>query len=367
MCLDTPEVPGNQGLKDQLLALKWIKEHIDDFGGDSNEITVYGESAGAACVEMHLVSENESIFNRAILSSGSMFRKAAIGGANEKVPLVIAKELSFETNNVSEALSFLKTTDARFVVNAAYRLKLEYHACVEKEFNGVERFLSDAVRRETLAKAKNMSLLIGVNNDECLLPLGNVPSDNFDNIDPFKTFLVDEKISHDLYNIIRRFYIGDERINEDVKWNLIDFCSDVNFNYPAQKSIERLLKSGAHVYEYVFSYNGGRSYAAKLNISEGGASHTDDLRYIFDMKEDIIPKEDDELIVNRITMIWANFVKYGNPTPEVSELLPITWPEAATGSLNVMNINTDMFVGSRPFYNRMAFWDLFYELKKLRS
>lgn len=49
-------VPGNAGLKDQVLALKWIKENIKQFGGDPNNVTIFGQGAGAACVHLHILS-----------------------------------------------------------------------------------------------------------------------------------------------------------------------------------------------------------------------------------------------------------------------------------------------------------------------
>lgn len=64
--------PGNFGLKDQALALAWVKQNIASFGGDPNEITIVGQSAGAASVDMHLLSPlSRGLFSKAIAMSGS--------------------------------------------------------------------------------------------------------------------------------------------------------------------------------------------------------------------------------------------------------------------------------------------------------
>jgi len=47
---------GNAGLKDQVLALKWIKHNIKQFNGDPDNVTIAGWSAGATCVNLHLIS-----------------------------------------------------------------------------------------------------------------------------------------------------------------------------------------------------------------------------------------------------------------------------------------------------------------------
>lgn len=49
-------IPGNMGLKDQTMALKWTKKYIYDFGGNPDKITLVGHSSGAACVHLHTLS-----------------------------------------------------------------------------------------------------------------------------------------------------------------------------------------------------------------------------------------------------------------------------------------------------------------------
>lgn len=48
--------PGNAGLKDQVMVLKWVKENIKNFGGCPKRVTLFGQSSGAAAVEFHMLS-----------------------------------------------------------------------------------------------------------------------------------------------------------------------------------------------------------------------------------------------------------------------------------------------------------------------
>ena len=63
---------GNLGLKDQHLALTWIKENVSAFGGDPQNITLFGESAGSASVHYHMLSrKSQGLFHKAIMQSGT--------------------------------------------------------------------------------------------------------------------------------------------------------------------------------------------------------------------------------------------------------------------------------------------------------
>lgn len=317
-CLGTPEIPGNQGLKDQVLALRWIQENIASFGGDVNKITVMGESAGSASVEYHLLSKHEKLFNQAILQSGTTFIPGLLEESGGSKPVSIAQKLGYETDDIAEAVEFLEKTDVHLVIAATTDLGLSSRVCVEQEFENVDSILTDYPINMDIPKVKDTPVLIGFNNKERLGSYANKPASEYKNLNVFeeamkKIFIYDEQFK-EMEDIVRRFYIGDEEITEALRDNLTDFSSDFDFAFPTQISLRKYLESGAkNVYYYMFSYGGERNFVKKrMNITLPGAIHADEISYLFDLsyeKED--PSVEDQLIIDRMTTLWTNFVKYG--------------------------------------------------------
>ncbi|KPJ14974.1 Bile salt-activated lipase [Papilio machaon] len=366
MCLDTPDVPGNQGLKDQLNALRWIKENIDAFGGDANKVTIFGESAGAGSVDFQLLSKQEKLFDKVIMQSGTTLGPWAIVESNPNAPTILADKLGFETEDTIEAINFLASVDPKLVIAVAIESNLSFMPCVEKEFEGVERFVAEHPINSEIPKAKNIPILTGYNNKEMLvganIGLGHLDLDVFEEYLSMAFNFEDDE----LVTLVRQFYIGDDNNVDDLKENLIDFESDIMFNHPVHRSVQKYLENSGNVYHYIFSYSGDRNFLKwRLNITEDGAGHADEISYLFDvsiMKEP--PTEEDQLVIDRITTMWTNFVKYGNPTPEATDLLPVQWTPVTKEVLTYLDIDSELTLKKRPFHDRMAFLDLFFTMNK---
>lgn len=103
------DVPGNAGLKDQVLALKWVKKYISYFNGDVNNITLFGESAGGCSTHYMMCTEQtRGLFHKAIPMSGSLHNYWA-NTEPKDFAYRLAKFVGYEGENVDrEVLNYLR-------------------------------------------------------------------------------------------------------------------------------------------------------------------------------------------------------------------------------------------------------------------
>lgn len=109
-------VPGNMGLKDQSLAMEWIKENIESFGGNSESITLTGFSAGAASVHYHYLSPmSQNLFNRGMSMSGSALDSFALQNNPQKRAEALARSLRCDTTNKRNMVNCMKSRPAHLI------------------------------------------------------------------------------------------------------------------------------------------------------------------------------------------------------------------------------------------------------------
>ena len=112
-------VPGNMGLKDQSMAMRWVKTHIRAFGGDPEKITITGLSAGGASVHYHYLSRmSTGLFHSGISFSGTAFDCwTQIENSREKA-MRLADLVNCPTGDVKKMIECMKERPAKDIVTA---------------------------------------------------------------------------------------------------------------------------------------------------------------------------------------------------------------------------------------------------------
>ncbi|KAJ0180162.1 hypothetical protein K1T71_004753 [Dendrolimus kikuchii] len=382
LCLDTPEVPGNAGMKDQVLALKWIKQNIAMFGGDSDNITLFGESAGSVSVTYHMLSPmSKGLFNKAIAQSGTAFDDWAIGKDAVKRAFRSGKVLGKKTNNKDELLAFLRNLPAIDLARLTVKTKtaeeklrglsMYFVPVVEKKFDGVEPFMTEDPIDVVLAKKyNNMPLLIGYNSHEGLLMLASqLKKAEFMNRNPsyFIPREIAEKVGTRKLKIfgdmVKIFYFGNKSISNETAAEIVDMQTDIHFGYNTHRFIQFYKGNNIPVYMYRFDYD------TDLNIiksvcglrSMKGACHAEEIFYLFynDFNK-LYYNEEEKLreIVFKLTKLWTNFARTGNPTPDSS--LGIKWKPYTMSNREYMKLNEPFSMGEYAERDRIEFWDSLY-------
>ncbi|EFA09024.1 juvenile hormone esterase-like [Tribolium castaneum] len=369
--------PGNYGLKDQLAVLKWVKTNIPLFGGDPENITIFGESAGAASVQYHLISpKSRGLFQRAISESGSTICPWAL----QAHPVEIARKIGLAAGFVgggttSELVAHLRGLSTHKLKIAAitgpiltFKMEdgLTFSPVFEPEHD--DAFLTKSTL-EALKKGdfERVPYIVGFNSREV-----GIPQKTMEVTKTILNLLPSEiLIPRDLNNRakkagdeIKAFYFGDKSQTRAEQY--LNFYSDNAFYRPIIQSA-RLYSKHAPLYMYEFSYQGYLLGKKALQVSEdnevNGVMHSEELWYIFSRRDLKRANQPDQLIRRRMVKLWTNFAKFGNPTPSDDDpvLQNTTWPRYQPEDFSYLNIDLDMRVEKNFRSEAMEFWRKLYD------
>ncbi|XP_059342657.1 bile salt-activated lipase-like [Ammospiza nelsoni] len=348
-------LPGNYGLKDQHMAIAWVKRNIKAFGGDPDNITIFGESAGAASVSLQTLSpKNKGLFKRAISQSGVGLCNWAI----QRDPLLWAKKLGEKvgcsTDNTTILANCLRHSNPKDLT-LSYHMQfthlpmpfahtLAFSPVVDGDFlpDVPEKLFANAADIDYLAGVNNMDghIFAGVDVPAINRPLVKVTADQVYNL--IKGLTVDrgEAGANATYNIYTQSW-GDKPEQEVVKKTVVDLTTDYIFLIPTQVALDLHLqnaKSGK-TYSYVFSEPSRMPVYPRWV----GADHMDDLQYVFG-KPFATPlgyRPKHRTLSKAMIAYWTNFARSGDPNIGHSDV-PVSWPAYTDKSKYYLDINHKM-------------------------
>jgi para-nitrobenzyl esterase len=291
----------NLGLLDQQMALKWVHENISGFGGDPDNVTIWGESAGgASCTLQPLLKDSQKYFKRVIAQSGTPIMTRSTEEAIE-VTDVIMKELGCKT--VAD-LQKVSTQDLANTIGRLYGIYQVLGWRIWPERDG--RILPlDTWKAYEDGAAKDIVFLQGCNADEMntfAAPKG---------FDVWNKWAADRmakksKLMTDEENALVDSYLNSLSGEDWQKTSSL--FSQSYWNAPTIRLSENQTKAGGKVYTYLFTPE-----STVPNVKSG---HAIELPAVFDHPEQngLSGRAFDATFCKIMRKMWVQFAKTGNPS-----------------------------------------------------
>ncbi|XP_045614328.2 venom carboxylesterase-6 [Procambarus clarkii] len=339
-------MPGNMGLKDQTLALRWVHNNIQDLGGDPEKVTIFGFSAGAASAHFQILSPSaKGLFQRAILQSGS----ALSSWAHRENHRQFALQLGSKYNCTDEAASS-PALESTQLLTCLQKLPMQAFVLALKSFAKWYDWPYSMIPRvdgDFLPAHPALLLKTGTYNKVDIISgftlhdgafyslkmlankkMGEDVNQRFSTVGPMTMIL--QEGDEAPVNMARRayyHYVGDTLLTQDNAPETAQLFTDRFFRVPheetSQLHTDEGVPLGHSVFKYCLQHRAEDSFTDiyNLTLKNHWVGHMDDIQYLFNTAPTILSplqRPSDLFMRDIILTLWTNFAAHGNPTPDGS-------------------------------------------------
>lgn len=320
---------GGYGLEDQRLALRWVKRNIAAFGGDPNNITIAGESAGGAGVCMHVIAPDETrgLFNKAIMESAGCATPLPTVADSAKIGQSIAEAVG--CGDAKTALSCLRTKPVKDLLDAGAKASATNGLMTFAPAIGARTVPLQAAKAFASGKFVRVPMINGGTRDELRLYViydiqagAKIDNDNY--ADKLKAVY-----GANTDAVLKLYPASNYQAAAQALGSVMsDFNPSVGLNNCIYLEAAKLITRRVPLYEFVFGDRAAPDVTTGVGW-EMGAVHSSELPYFFPHFDNTTKiagpdlKPASQKLADQMTAYWVSFARTGKPVAKDSPAWPL--------------------------------------------